>query len=568
VEAKTGAGVALPVYAKGVGLGYFGRHVRLPAARLAAAVPPMVGVRHGLLFRLWLPEETRVTPQRLRAEGAHVAGAIARYVVARSRALPLDEDFTLRLQRLEPVWEYIAHMLGDAFGGARHLVRLLAFVAARRLVAVARPSVTDGRTSPWDWYGEPGGALRKIHVQQRGSSNTGFRSCDPIFDLADAAAAAEAAGDESFGDRLKRDYEALTGGRVADERWLLYRLLHHLGAYRTSLRTAALGPAHAGPALAAALRIERTMADVHRRYFEERYFADLVPAEEGPFCAIDIDGVLETRWLAFPAIAPAGAAALRALALHHYRALLVTGRSLDDVRARCRAFRLPGGVAEYGAVVYDHVHGCERHLLGPEERAALAALREALHAVDGVCLDPLHRSSVRVHRLDAAGARRGLAEETIAAVIARAGVEGRVRAVRGGLQTDFVPAGVDKGRGLVALLEQLAPGGRPGRVALAVGDSASDLPMFALAARAVAPANAAGELRRRVELTRRPYGAGLLDAVNEQVGHGRRCGRCGPRPARGPSAALLQAALGALDGGRLGKLRHAAALLLALASGM
>src|SRR5436853_4259487 len=96
----------------------------------------------------------------------------------------------------------------------------------------------------------------------------------------------------------------------------------------------------------------RAMAGAVQRYFRSRYFHDLPVPTDGPLCAIDIDGVLESDRMAFPATTPAGAHALRALIVHGHRPVLVSGRSLDEVRERCRAYSLPGGVAEYGATVY------------------------------------------------------------------------------------------------------------------------------------------------------------------------------------------------------------------------
>ena len=61
-----------------------------------------------------------------------------------------------------------------------------------------------------------------------------------------------------------------------------------------------------------------------------------------------------------------------------------------------------------------------------------------------------------------------------------------MRVVHGQGQTDFVWAGADKGTGLRALAARLS---EPG-CALAVGDTASDLPLFECAALARAPRNA------------------------------------------------------------------------------
>src|SRR5207248_10095487 len=120
-----------------------------------------------------------------------------------------------------------------------------------------------------------------------------------------------------------------------------------------------------------ALATERAMASIYQRYFAGLFASDLVPHGSGPLCAIDIDGVLETRWLSFPALAPAGAQALRTLNRHGYRVILVTGRSLSEFRERCATYRLTGGVAEYGAALHEQLSGNELSLLVEADRAAL-----------------------------------------------------------------------------------------------------------------------------------------------------------------------------------------------------
>jgi hypothetical protein len=95
--------------------------------------------------------------------------------------------------------------------------------------------------------------------------------------------------------------------------------------------------------------------------------------------------------------------------------------------------------------------------------------------------------------------------------------------VAGDSQTDFVISRIDKGLGLLALLRDLGdvtvgPSGEP--LALAVGDSRTDLPMLCLARLARAPRNAQPELARAgIQLTRRPYQAGLAAAVADLLGH-------------------------------------------------
>jgi len=562
---------AQSICAEGVGLGYFGRHALAVAQALPDSLPPVYGLHRGLLFRAWLPEETRVSPGRLAGETDAIAKQIARYVQLRNHALPLDEDVSLRVVGRDAAWELVADMLGQAFGRARQVVRPLSRRTARRIVRVDRPSVLDGATQPWNWFADPRAVsdrLVKVGVDTRAFSNDGIPSCDPILDLACAAAAAEAAGVDETDDRLREHYEAGTGKPFGDERWLLYRLAYHLADYRSLLREVVREPRAAEETFARLLALERTMAFVYQRYVAGHYFFELAPQSSGPWCAIDIDGVLETRWLAFPALPPAGAMALRALNRHGYRVLLVTGRSLPEVRERCGAYRLPGGVAEYGAALYDHLSSSESSLLGDADRAALAALEEALLEWPGAYVDRAYRHSVRAHTVNAAGHRAALESEAIEAALATPGVGGHVRAVQGDLQTDFINSTVDKGVGVRALIREFGESdAHHPLLALGVGDTASDLPFLALAEHAVAPANAAAELDGKVRRVRRPYQSGLVDAVSGLIGH--RPGDCNvcraPRP---PSrdARLFLTALAALNGGKLGKARQAIELAALLAA--
>jgi haloacid dehalogenase-like hydrolase len=138
-----------------------------------------------------------------------------------------------------------------------------------------------------------------------------------------------------------------------------------------------------------------------------------------------------------------------------------------------------------------------------------------------------------------------------------------VRVVPGDLQTDFVAAGADKGRGLRALAAHLGVHGDP-PVAFAAGDTAADVAMFAAAEHAYAPANAAAEARARARVMRASYGAGLRAAVTAHLGH--RAGRCAEcrAPAPSPRARVLDAALAGLDGGRARKASQALVLAAAL----
>jgi hydroxymethylpyrimidine pyrophosphatase-like HAD family hydrolase len=565
VDERTGDRVDHYVHVRGAGIGYFGAHALAVAGPLSEHLPQIYALENGLLYLDWLPERWRVgTPG---SDGkSTIAGGIAAYVAARRRALAVGEDVSERLVGRGAVWDILADMLSDVFGRAKYGARPLVSHAAKRLVRPSRPSIIDGSMSLANWFAPPTAeaapnGLLKVDFDVRAFSNEDVYCYDALFDLASAAAddseaiACGAARDQ-LGERLRREFARTVGDAVPEERWLLYQLVYHHRVARGKDRRLLLHDARArsdgqmnapsgehGAACHAALREllarESAMARAYQRYFGELYFADLPPPREGGLCAIDVDWVLESRWLSFPAISPASALALRALACHGYRPVVATGRSLLEVQDRCAAYRLAGGVAEYGAVVYDHGACRVRSLLSVADRADLDALRAALVRTPGVWLDPRHEHGIRAYRIDAQGQRSGLAPEVVRRALARTGAAERFRVHVAASQTDFTPAHIDKGTGLRALASELAAGaGRRGGPLLdfAIGDSASDLPMLELAGRAFAPANADRALRElgpdrsvRIEVMPRPSQAGLLGAVSSFVGHvPGRCGTCAP----------------------------------------
>jgi hydroxymethylpyrimidine pyrophosphatase-like HAD family hydrolase len=387
--------------------------------------------------------------------------------------------------------------------------------------------VVDGNMGLSRWFAPEGPeTMVKVDWDQGGGSNLGLGCCDPVFDLAGVTAASQ---DPALADQLRSAYEALDGARIEEERWLLHQLAHLA----------------AGPELWASDRhVRRAAARALQHYYGRVYLEDLAPAERGPVCAIDLDGVLEADALGFPSLTPASAIALRALRAHDYQPVIVTGRSLADVVERCRSYGLSGGVAEYGAAVY-LANGAETTVMTtPWERAAMDRLRGELAARAEVDQDFGH--AVRAFVVDTTGARRPPPERIVADSQRAAGAQ-TARAIVGYRQTDFVPDSIDKGRGLRCLAETLAA-----PIAFAVGDTAADEPMLALAERAFVPAHASSPLRERFSPTRRPYQRGFGEAVGRLIGHDPGgCPRCRlPPPSR--ERRQLLALLGLGDAGMPG----------------
>jgi hypothetical protein len=210
-------------------------------------------------------------------------------------------------------------------------------------------------------------------------------------------------------------------------------------------------------------------------------------------------------------------------------------------------------VAEYGSVVHDQARGVSVQVVDDADRALLDRLRAALSRAPGTRVDEDYRYSVRAYRTgDGWGP---VPAEALEGALASLGEDRRrLRVVPGRYQTDVVAAAVDKGRGLRALAELLGRAeGRSPALRLAIGDTGSDLPMFAVAEQAYAPANADADVRGSgVTVLRQAYAAGVDAAVARVLGH--RPGDCpGCRPARYPAGTrLLLTILDAPRAGRAG----------------
>jgi hydroxymethylpyrimidine pyrophosphatase-like HAD family hydrolase len=541
------------VYVKGVGVGYIGAHSLALSSRLGEFLPPVYGIDGGFLFRGWLPDAPVPAPDP--THEVQLAHRVAAYVAARRDRFRLDFDPTVRLGEQKPAWHSAADWLklSFGFGPTRLLARPALHVLSRRLLRPSSPTVVDGSMAVTRWHGQGDQAV-KVDYDERGME---IFSCNSVFDVAFAAADHElqAGGRGSFGGAARQRYQELTGETIDDVRWLIHKTVY-LRSYLLKLSWAwVVSPLteEGRREMAGELdAVRRALSRVHQDYMAAAYFADVVPPETGPICAIDIDGVLETGRLDYPTITPAGALALRALARHGRRAVLVTGRSLSELRERCAAYRLVGGVAEYGASAYDHRSGRETLLFSESAGRQLAGLRDWLRS-QPVYVDSVYEHVVRAYTVQGLGERRPLDDEMVRRVLDHAG--GPVTVVAGLGQVDFVPAGVDKASGLRGLLGQIGAGDR---LEMAIGDTEADLPMLRLAERAYAPANASAELRRSgIRTMSRPAQAGLAQAVAELIGHRPgSCADCRPLPLP-PEGRMLVGVLGAADRTSTGRLLRA-----------
>ncbi|MDT7726192.1 MAG: hypothetical protein QOI21_2768 [Actinomycetota bacterium] len=510
------------VVASGAGVGYLGRHALAVAAATPEHLARTYDFRDGLVFRDWLPEENRVHE----ADLADVP-ALVSYIEQRAAAMPAAVDRSRGLAGRHPAWEAASSLLALGYGRLGVGLRTtLLDPAVRRLCAVTRPSVVDGATGLTNWF-RTGHSLRKVAADVRDFSNSDLTCYDPAFDLAGIDPGSR---DTAFVEALRAAYPC------SDERFLLYQLVH----------------------LAAGLEVDplagRAAARAAQRYVAAQFGERQAGSGGGPLCALDIDGVLESGSMGFPAITPAGMLSVRALAAHGYRPVVVTGRCLDEVRERCEAYGLAGGVAEYGALAYERESGGVVELVTEGDLRLLATVRNSLRSRSDVVLDEDYQHSVRACCRSETGLSP-LPAETVEAVLEGLGGDrSRVRAIPGQRQTDFVARATDKGQGLAALA-RLVSGATVAvpEIELAVGDTEADLPMLAVARHAYAPANASAPVQASgVVVLPVSYAAAVAAAVGRLLGHPP--GGC-PTCSVGRQSAetgLLLALLGAQEAGARG----------------
>lgn len=552
VNADTGKTVLHHVSVGGAGYGYFGRHELAVGRRLAGEVPEVLGFRNGLLFL------TRVAGERSAQKwSAGIAPRMVQYVSTRQLSLAVDTDRTMLMTGRGPVWQRFSDLLAKNLGRDRLLARPFLHRGARSVLRSPSPTVVDGFMALQNWRVR-GDRMVKDHFADAAFSSQDLFSYDPLFDL--SAAAVQAGSDDYSGGRrlassIREAYRDANRSDIDPERWLANLIVNAL--FERDRWVERL------PRVEAVARLDslnRLIAAFHAEYLGDALLADLDPPRSGSLCAIDLDGVLETGQHGYPASTPAGVLALRALTRHGYRPVLVTGRSLSEVKERCAAYRLAGGVAEYGGWAYDARLGRAERLVGDSQFDALARLKSSL-ARSGASIDPNYTAVVRAYQFSETGGRQGLPRFLSESAIHEAHLEGQVTAMTGIAQTDFVSVELNKAVGVRALASMLEIDHQP-PLTLAIGDTSADIPMLNLASRRWGPRNAQDAIRAAgAQIARRPEQAGLSEAVRTLIRHvPGKCSLCTPHH-RSHATDFVLSALAARDAkgfAKLGRVLHLA----------
>jgi haloacid dehalogenase-like hydrolase len=526
--------------AKSVGWGWLAYHAFLAAERLAGFVPPLLGLRDGLLYVEWLPQGDAVElPRDVLVQRA------AAYVAARVRTLRLDADPG---PELDPTHQNGAELLAAALSGAYSGKAAAVLKRARLRHELTRrpcpmPTLIDGKLRLREWIAGAG-SLLKTDFEHHALGKTELNVADPAYDLAEVVLhfGLSAAEEQA----LLRRYREASGDEGIEKRLFLHKLLAGTAAVRDAL-DGLKDPrlAHRHQEFSRTYTRARDFLGTQMARFCGRFCRIARPAGWGsPLVVMDVDGVVDKQVFGFPSTTAAGVQAVALLHAHGLPAALNSARTLAEVQEYCRDYGCVGGVAEYGSVVWDAVTGRTRVLVTPESRVELQRLGEALRRIPGVFLNEDYEHSLRAYAFEG-GRTVPLPATLVHGVVAQLRLA-RVRVHQTFLDTALIAREVDKGKGLKALLRLVE---RPDLETIAIGDSEPDLAMFQAATRSWAPSHIAGRPIAQLlgcRIAPRSYQSGLLHAVRfivhpDGVGCAR-CRDCETTPAEGLLWDLLKAA--------------------------
>ena len=558
--------VVCELLVQGVGTGYFGLHSLKVHLRLRDWLPRPFAYQRGLLVREYLPNMSRLSELDFRQD-REVRRTVVSYVAERAKRLALVEIEPHRVQArsrkagrtrparlLEPtmssIWRTLVDACGPWTGPFGQLSRRLALAAENGLPSGSSPCLIDADMSAVRWYRRREGGLCKTAAHQRALSNYDLDCADPLFDIVGAATAAwppparthSSAGwadhrripsdHEAMAELEEREllstefrlaWESLTNQPADTTRWLVYTIVQHATARRDLARRAVSMMARE-PEQAYALSAwahQQLATRALQRYLGWCHGPIAAPPAAESLVAVDIDGVLETYWIGIPASTPAAISSLRAMAAHGLSPVLASGRPMEEVKFRCTAYGLAGGVAEFGSSIWVATSQTAHVLAPAESLAGLQTLRAVLKRFPRVFVHPGTTASVRASVVTIDGFS-ALPLELARRAITLAGAQDTLRIHQGRFQTDFVAASMNKAKGLQALASALrgaGDGADAPQLLAAVGDDEPDREMLMSATIGFAPSHSPTSLRQVAHVIRGQHRDLMPSVARHLIGH-------------------------------------------------
>jgi hydroxymethylpyrimidine pyrophosphatase-like HAD family hydrolase len=526
------------VLAKSVGLGYLGYQAFLASHRLSDFVPPVLGLRNGILYTEWLPQKPGAGDVRSNCDSW--IDTTAAYVAARTRLLSLPKGRGPDKAVHENGLELLAESFGRAYGRFVLDIPMRSWIQQRLYrLQCPFPTLIDGNMGHAEWIEGKFGPL-KTGYYGHGLGKTQLNAIDPAYDLAETILSFALSPEEEG--RLIRRYIEYSGDAEVAQRLFVNKLLAGLWTMESAQEL-----------LFGVMQTGQRQQELHRRFLGAWDFLTVQTARfcgarcrpsrpagwRPPLVVLDIDGVVDRRIFGYPCATAAAMEALSLLATHRCSVALNTARSAAEVREYCQAYGLAGGVAEHGAYLWDAVAQSGLCLVDKETMVQLDELREHLRRIPGVFLDDRHQYSIRAFTFEkqprslllrllnsirsfsvGQGAPTPLPTLVLNHLITTLRLD-RLSFHHTMIDTTIVAKDTDKGTGLTALRDRVS---MPDAETIAVGDTEADLPMFRVATRSFAPAQISCRRQARLlgcAVSRHRYQRGLLDIVRTLVG-------CGP----------------------------------------
>jgi len=521
------------ILAKSVGWGWLSYRAFLIGHRLAGFVPPILGLRDGILYMEWIPQPA-VEPGN---KHNVLLDASAVYVAARVRRLNLAASAAdVELKRYNNGIRVLEKALSRAYG--RFLTDLLMRSRVGGLVrdlGCPCPTLVDGNMNSSEWILGPQRPL-KTDYEHHGMGKTALNVTDPAYDLADVILNLALSPEEE--NSLVKQYIAESGDAGVERRLFIHKLLAGLWAMSQIQQQLFNSP-----------RGRDAQRDYHLRFMNAWNFLTVQTARHcgslchprtdlhwrAPLVVLDVDGVLDRRLFGFPCTTAAGMEALSLLNAYNFSVALNTARSAAEVKEYCKAYSLSGGIAEHGSYLWDAVRQRERVLISAKTARQLEELRSHLRSIPGVFLDERHQYSIRAftYREKPPGLIQSLLSSARSSSIGDGALApisthilhqllvdlrlDRLTFHHTTIDTTIVAKEADKGTGLVALRDWVLADDAE---TIAVGDTEHDLAMFRAATRSFAPSNINCRPQARLlgcRIARYPHQRGLLEIVSKIV---------------------------------------------------
>lgn len=502
--------VTKQVIAKSVGWGWLGYHAFVGGQRLAKFVPPIIGLRDGILYSEWVQDHGGMP----RSEVVHT---LANYTATRTRDLRLNSESrtdVLRDSQAARGIEELAGRLSTAYGKAGGFLKRARIKRELAAMQSHEPTLIDARMRSLEWIASAGSML-KSDFEQHGMGKHQLNLTDPAYDLAEAilhwnlspAEEQQLLGTYSAQSGDQNVYARIMLHKILAGSWSLDRALENLNDPRMRARHEEFNQKYIDTWNFLVAHTARFCAKLCHKPAEIRWGAPLV--------VLDVDGVIDQQVFGYPSTTLAGMQAISLLQQNGFSIALNTARSVPELKEYCQTYGFAGGVSEYGAHVWDGVSDQEEVLLSNESLDKLEHARRALRQIPGVYLNDDYRYSIKAYTYEK-GRSVPLPKIMVQDLLAGLGLEDlSIHPTYS--DTAILASETDKGHGLTELLRLT---GLEHAETYAVGDSSPDLRMFRVATHSFAPGQIACAAAARLlgcRIANHAYQKGFLECAQAIV---------------------------------------------------